>query len=108
MHYLSGLVVYENVGGMSIAQSEYVADNGSSCHASGIVQSHREPGHRRLMFLGEVVPHDRFELGSQLNEPFDNRVGVLAPLSRSSRDSSEGFDEFFAFQVVGTVSRHQV
>ena len=53
------------------------------------------------MFLSEVVPHDWFELGSELNEPFDNRVVVFPPIALSS---SEGCDEFVAFQVVGTVS----
>lgn len=67
-------IVHENVGDVSIPQTQHVTHDRRRRDAPRVVESHREPGDGRLVLLGEKVPHDGSRLLADVFELLDHRV----------------------------------
>ena len=48
--------------------------------ASRVVQTHCKPGHRCLVLLCEIMPHNRLEALPYTSEAIDDFLGLVSPL----------------------------
>jgi len=89
MNQLSGQFINQDIGAMSIANTQYVADDTGNSYTPSVIQSHREPSHGFAMLFGKVVSHDRFELLHELDVSFSELGGSMILLLKFFQSFSE-------------------
>lgn len=63
---------------MTVTQTYHVPYDGSSRYTPRVVQPHSVPGHGKSGHVGEEVPHDRLELGGDL-QISSNQIFLVGP-----------------------------
>jgi hypothetical protein len=89
MNQLSSQFINQDIGAMSISNTQYMSDDTSHSYTSRIVQSHREPSHGLAMLFGKVVSHDWFELLHKLHISFSELGGGMVLLLKFFQSFSE-------------------
>jgi len=57
MNHLPRHAIDQYVGYMAIPETEDVPHDGGSGDTASVVETHREPGNRRLVLFCEIMPH---------------------------------------------------